>query len=175
MALQDALHYALRTHPTCNSIRAIRSTNELTTNALRTQQFSSQRRSGEFSRVESPTRQGEAPVYPDASVSSLDHPAGAISSRDDHDGRAAAPCWMKGCTVALRARWRRLVACRCATFFRGLHHLLTCSIPNGGGPDLDGTWETGGKRRGRPKTENVVAHHASACHWWSSSSTVFRW
>jgi hypothetical protein len=56
------------------------SRNALTLNALRIQQFSSQRRPGEFSRSESPTRQGEAPVYPDASVSSLDHPAGIITA-----------------------------------------------------------------------------------------------
>ena len=49
-------------------------------NTLRTQQFSSQRRPGEFSRTESPARQGKAPVYPDASVSSLDHRAGTISA-----------------------------------------------------------------------------------------------
>ncbi len=71
---------ATHTAYTCNGIRATRSTNALTMNALRTQQFSSQRRPGEFSQTESPARQGEAPVYPDASVSSRDHPAGIISA-----------------------------------------------------------------------------------------------
>ena len=32
-------------------------------------------------------------------------------------------------------------------FFRGYHHLFTCSIPNGGGSHSDRTWETNGKRR----------------------------
>ena len=80
IALRDALHHALRAHPTCNGIRATRSTDALTMNTLHTQRFSSQRRPGEFSRSESPTRQGEAPVYPDASVSSRDHRAGIISA-----------------------------------------------------------------------------------------------
>ena len=79
-ALRDVLQDALRTQPTCNGIQATRSTNALTLNALRTRQFGSQRRPGEFSRSESPTRQGEAPVYPDASVSSRDHRAGIISA-----------------------------------------------------------------------------------------------
>jgi len=80
IALRDALHHALRAHPTCNGIRATRSTDALTMNTLHTQRFSSQRRPGEFSRSESPTQQGEVPVYPDSSVSSLDHPAGIISA-----------------------------------------------------------------------------------------------
>jgi hypothetical protein len=66
--------------PTCNGILETHFTNAPTTNALRIQQFSSQRQPGEFSRVESPTQQSEVPVYPDASVSSLDHSAGIISA-----------------------------------------------------------------------------------------------
>jgi hypothetical protein len=81
IALRDALLHALREHPTCNSIRATRSTNALTMNALHRRQLSSQRWSGEFSRVKSPARQGEAPVYPEAFVSSRDHPAGITSAK----------------------------------------------------------------------------------------------
>ena len=35
---------------------------------------------------------GDVPVYPKAPVSSRDHQAGAIPTRDDRDGRAAATC-----------------------------------------------------------------------------------
>src|SRR5260370_1425662 len=80
MALRDALHHALRAQPMCNGIRATQSTNAPTMNTLHTRHFSSQSRPGEFSRTESPTRQGEAPVNPDASISSLDQRAGTISA-----------------------------------------------------------------------------------------------
>jgi hypothetical protein len=80
IALQDALHQALHTQPTCNDIQETHSRNTLTLNTLRKRQFGSQRRPGEFSRTESPTRQGGTPVYPEASVSSRDQPAGMISA-----------------------------------------------------------------------------------------------
>jgi len=63
--------------------------------------------------------------------------------------------------VALYARRCRLDACRCATLFRGLHHLLTCSIPSRGGPDSDSTWETGRKRRWETEVEKRCSYLAS--------------
>src|SRR5947209_9675933 len=67
-----------RAQPTCNGIRATHSTNALTINSLRTQQSSSQRSPGEFSRTESPTPQGEAPANPDVFVSSRTQPTRII-------------------------------------------------------------------------------------------------
>ena len=60
--------------------------------------------------------------------------------------------------------------------FRGYYHLLTCSIPNGGGSHSDRTWETDGKRRGKDRSRKTLWLFASLLyHWWSSSSTVSRW
>ncbi len=59
-------------------------------NTLRTQSFSSQRQSGEFSRFESPAQQGEDPVYPARGVCLITRSLcrNALSG-DDRDGRAA--------------------------------------------------------------------------------------
>jgi len=174
MALRDALHHALRAHPTYNGIRATQSTNAPTMNTLHTQQFSSQRWPEEFSRTESPARQGEAPVYPDASVTSLDHRAGTISAEmivmvvQPHPAGGRIARWH--CVPGDAS----LLPADVPPFFRGYYHLLTWSIPNGGGSHSDRTWDKYGKRRGRPKLKNVVAIWLPPRYWWSSSSTFSR-
>ena len=96
-------------------------------------------------------------------------------SGDDRDVRAAVSSWRKGCTVALCAGWCRFAACGCITLVRGYHLQFTCSIPNGGGPDSDGTWETGGKRRGKIAVQKRCGYLAFATrYWWRCSSTFFR-
>ena len=94
-----------------NCIQATHSSNALTLNALRKQQFSSRRRLGEFSQIESPTRQGWNPCL-SRRVCLITRPfCRNDHSGDDRDGRAAVSSWRKGCTVALCAGWRRLAAC----------------------------------------------------------------
>ena len=46
--------------------------------------------------------------------------------------------------------------------FQGYHLQLTCSIPNGGGPNSDGTWEKGGKRRGEIEVQKRCGYLAFA-------------
>ncbi|SRR5579871_6611194 len=111
IALQDALHHALRAQSTGNNIRTTRSRNALTLNALPKQQFSSRRRPGEFSQIESPTRQGFHPCLSQR-VCLITRPfCRNDHSGDDRDGRAAETSMRKGYTVARCARWCRLATC----------------------------------------------------------------
>jgi len=90
-ALQDALPHALRAKPLCNDIRTTHSRNAPTMNTLRTQQFGSRRRPGEFSQIESPTRQGFHPCLSRCGALITRSYCRNDLSGDDRDGHTATP------------------------------------------------------------------------------------
>ena len=144
-------------------------------NTLRIQRFSSQRSPGEFSRTESPTRQGGSPVYPDASVASRDHPAGITSAEmivmvvQPHPVRGRVARWhsMPGDAGLLPAD--------VSPFSRDIIFNSLVAYPMGAGRIRMAPGKQAGKDGGRPQLKNGVAIWLLPRYWWSCSSTVCRW